>query len=110
MAGERIDRGLWVLVGAVGAWCLVTMALVPLLALGAGAYLGVTGQYVAAVAILVLGAGAGAWWWRRRRRSASVRRPPVDRDLLEDVEHVRRGETGGSASTNGHREYHAGRI
>jgi hypothetical protein len=103
MNGKYIDRGLWVVVGALGGWCLVTMVLVPLLAFGAGAYLGVTGQYLAAVAILVAGLGAGGWWWQRRRRGrrAPAERPAVDPRLLGTVEGARRGETPSLSSTNG---------
>lgn len=53
-------------VAAPGGWCLVTMVLIPLVAVTAGAYLTVTGRYMLASAITVAGGAAGLWWWRRR--------------------------------------------
>lgn len=61
------DKGLWGFVAVAGGYCIVTMVLVPLLALVAGGYLATGQQYVAATAITVLGgvAGYGIYRWRQ---------------------------------------------
>lgn len=66
MSSGRTEKGLWALVAGLAGWCLVTMVIVPVLALTAGAYLGTTGRYLSAFAI-VAAAGAVGWWLYHRR-------------------------------------------
>lgn len=66
MSSGRTDKGLWALVAGLAGWCLVTMVIVPVLALTTGAYLGATGRYLAAIAV-VAAAGAMGWWLYHRR-------------------------------------------
>jgi Na+-driven multidrug efflux pump len=60
------DKGLWGLVALLGGYCLVTMVFVPLLAVAAAGYLGVTGRYLAAVALTAF-AGVAVFMVYRRR-------------------------------------------
>lgn len=61
-----VDKGLWTAIILIGGYCIVTMVLVPLLALTAGGYLAATGQYVLATLITPAG-GALAYWLYRQR-------------------------------------------
>lgn len=56
----------WSIIGIAGGYCVVTMVLVPFLALAAGGYLAVTQQYAIAIGLTVLGF-IGAYWGYRRR-------------------------------------------
>jgi hypothetical protein len=56
----------WSIIGIAGGYCVVTMVLVPFLALAAGSYLAVTQQYAIAISLTVLGF-VGAYWGYRRR-------------------------------------------
>jgi type VI protein secretion system component VasK len=75
LADSLRDRDLteatyWSIIGVAGGYCVVTMVLVPLLALAAGGYLAVTQQYVIAIGLTVLGV-VGAYWGYRRRMTDS---------------------------------------
>ena len=82
MSSRRIEAGLWALIAGLVGWCLVTMVIVPVLALTAGAYLGITGRYLAAIVIVAAG-GAVSWWLYHRHRghdpATSARRSAHDR-------------------------------
>lgn len=71
MAAGRMDKVLWGVVAVLGGWCLLTMVLVPLLAVSADAYLTLTGRYVLASVIAVVGGATALWWWQRRGRPAA---------------------------------------
>lgn len=68
---DLAEKGLWAALIVVGGVCLVTMVLVPLLALTAGGYLAVTGQYLLATAIVLLGFGLAYALYRRRENTIS---------------------------------------
>jgi hypothetical protein len=55
-------------VAGLAGWGLVTMAIVPVLALTVGAYLGATGRYLAAIVIVAAAGGVGWWLYQRRHR------------------------------------------
>lgn len=61
------EKGLWATLIVVGGICLVTMVFVPILALTAGGYLAVTGQYLLATATTLAGFGLAYTLYRRRR-------------------------------------------
>lgn len=56
----------WSIIGIAGGYCVVTMVLVPFLALVAGGYLAVTQQYAIAIGLTVLGF-IGVYWGYRRQ-------------------------------------------
>lgn len=60
------EAGYWSVIGIAGGYCMVTMVLVPLLALVVGGYLAATQQYVIAIGLTVLGF-VGAYWGYGRR-------------------------------------------
>lgn len=65
-------KGLWATLIVAGGACLVTMVLVPLLALTVGGYLTVTGQYLLATAITLVGSGVAYALYRRRGNVAPL--------------------------------------
>ena len=58
--------GYWGINAAVGGYCLVSMVLVPLVAVIAGGYLATTGQYVVATTLTVGGIALGVLAFRER--------------------------------------------
>lgn len=66
------EKGLWATLIVAGGACLVTMVLVPLLALMVGGYLTVMGQYLLATAILLAVSGVAYALYRRRGNVAPL--------------------------------------
>jgi type VI protein secretion system component VasK len=67
----------WSIIGIAGGYCVVTMVLVPFLALVAGGYLAVTQQYVIAIGLTVLGFIGAYWGYRRRMTNGEYRAETV---------------------------------